>query len=89
MVTELIERYRSLDRALKEAIRNEDDAAIARIDREIAAAFDEILVHQPANLDERLALAEFLLDFLDRLNRPSSLAMAARDKILKLVRNQS
>ena len=89
VIVELIELYESLQLELREAIRREEDEKIEALDTTIQDVFDRILDHVPGGLDERLALTDFLLNFLDRMSRPSPLAQAVKDKILKLVRSDA
>lgn len=71
MFIPFVDQYLSLHTEIKQSIEQDDQQAIAELDRRTVELFDQILQHQPGSKPELIELCKFLMTELVRFEESS------------------
>ena len=64
MISQLIENYHKQKKAIELAVSSGDYKSVYAIDAEFQITWNQILEYEPADQNEKQALAKFLIDFI-------------------------
>ena len=81
----LIPRFMKLSEALSEAIARDDEERIMFLDRELQAAFEDLLRSEPNTKEGKTLLAGFLIEYIGGGFEQTELQNRAKEKLLSLI----
>lgn len=80
-----VEQYQSLSTQLSIAIREDDQSAIAELDRQLVSVFDDILQHQPSSKSELIVVCKFLVGELPKYEDVSLKKERICERLIELI----
>ena len=87
MFREMMNRFRDLQEEIRLAVEEDDFELVHPLDLQLIEAWEQILDFSPTSHDETIMMAEFLLDILTKNLDQTKGELAAKAKIIDLVKN--
>ena len=89
MFGKMMNQFQNLQEEIRLAVEDDDFDKVHRLDLKLIEAWEDILAFSPTSNDEIVVMAEFLLDVMSQNLDQTRGELAAKAKIIDLVKNKN
>ena len=89
MFGKMMNQFQNLQEEIRLAVEDDDFDKVHRLDLKLIEAWEDILAFSPTSNDETVEMAEFLLDVMSQNLDQTRGELAAKAKIIDLVKNKN